>query len=216
MVTAGRPSPVLCLEGVVGGDGALLLPDQSARLQELLEDVEEEARRYGPVLSVVCPQVEDGGDAETLAVFGERWRAFDEKIRAGNLQQCCPKYPSLGDDLAPGLGCVFVAFEMEADARAALLGMRGKRFDGRVIDAVFHPTNQDVPSQRVQVMALAPECDEGDSDTATAGLDSPCAQPAREILTASGAVLQSIIIKNFSSKLNDAQQKAIRSVGYDI
>lgn len=47
-----------------------------------------------------------------------------------------------GQQLEAGVGKVFIKFEQEKDATVAKASMRGRRFEGRVVEAKYYPEEQ--------------------------------------------------------------------------
>lgn len=47
-----------------------------------------------------------------------------------------------GQKLEPGIGRVFVQFKEEKEATMAKASMSGRRFEGRIVEAMYYPTDE--------------------------------------------------------------------------
>lgn len=71
---------------------------------------------------------------------------FEEMEQHGKVLQVVAPRPSPnfrpGQQLEAGVGKVFIKFEQEKDATVAKASMRGRRFEGRVVEAKYYPEEQ--------------------------------------------------------------------------
>jgi hypothetical protein len=97
LLTAGPPTPVLCITNMVS---AQELADAEL-FADMIEDTTEECAQHGAVTSVSAPKAGEGG--------------------------------------AGAGGRLFVEMQTEEDAKRVLVALKGRSFDGRVVDVKFYP-----------------------------------------------------------------------------
>jgi hypothetical protein len=132
---------------------------------------------------------------EALEEFGARWtKAATEGLGT------CQAPPTL-NELGSGVGGVYLVYEKMEDARAAVLGMRGRLFAERVVDACFHPRDT----------ALPPAC-------ATPPDAGAVAQSAllRPLLTITGGQQPSAVVSGFKAHLKAPELSVLRALGYEM
>ena len=218
LLGAGRPTRVVEILGAVGRTGDLLRPRNRSSLKERIEDIRQEAQRFGEVEELVCPTLEatDEEAESILDTFAERCQEMEAMLKEG--RGICMEAPLLSD-IAFSLGSVVVKYSMMEDAKAAVQGMKGRSFDGHIVDVRFIPIERRLPTHTISPRV---SIDQGVC-TSTPGATSVGASreeglggPRGSVLSAKGIQPGRACIAPFRQSLKDAEVKTFRSLGYDV
>ena len=195
LLMSGHLSRAIRIGGIVSD--SMLLSRDTTEYDDMMEDTREECEQFGIVTSLVALRPDN--------LLRPLLKQFLEEEEGRQLQSIDAKF-----------GSVFVIMETKEEARDLLVALKGRTFDGQLVDVSFVPTEEASGNSITSV----DDCNKKIADIktkSTATITKPILHCLpRPVLTTQGVVPQQHILMLLKPLMNRQQINALVSCGYGI